>query len=866
MSEQRLHQRCACGSELAQFEHGAAADASAFVLRGTQRVYERARPFRIEHIALDIGIDHAGRAITGTAELTITRVAPGATELELDAVGFELAAVQLLKGKRKQTKGWRAAPHVYDDETLTVTIPASMARGFVRVKYRAEPRRGMYFIEPDGKVPDRPRQVWTQCQDEDARFVFPCHDKPHIKQTMHIRVGVDAGWFVLSNGDLVNGQRAQKRGDFVYEMSQPQPSYLFTIVAGEFAKIEDSVGKLPVPYYVPLDREEDGRRTFKNTPDMIRLFAKLTGVDYPWTKYAQVVVKDFIFGGMENTGATTMYEHILLDERACIDMSSDDLIAHELAHQWFGDYVTCRDWSHAWLNEGFATFMEQVWRQHQLGEDEYQHGLRVDLRAYLSEATARYQRPVVCQDYEAPIDIFDRHLYEKGALFLHTLRLELGDDMFWRGVNRYLREHAGGVVETRDLLRAMENESGESLEQFFEQGLLRAGHPRVDVTLAYESGLLVAQVKQTVDSGPPFVFDLEIDICHGAGNKPVRETRRVHQLQHTFALEAPSRPHYAVVDPRTRIVGRVTTKAPADMWRHQLLGASTGRGRVLAADALSRRDEPATVRALGEAMTSARAFWGSRAAAAAALGRIRSRRAFEQLRTGARTKHAKVRRAVASALGAFRTSDAVKILTKLAREDRSYLVTAAACRALGDTRQPEAFDTLVELLDRDSWADSTRAGALDGLARLRDDRGLEHVRASTLYGAPERSRRAAVAALARMSATRKTREALEELLDDPNPHMRVAVVLALAEIGDMKSRPALRRLAQNDLDARVRRRTREVLRDLSGRGRRETRRLRDELDQLRRAHQEVSARLSKLEERAAAERKKKPSSRRSPKA
>ena len=157
---------------------------------------------------------------------------------------------------------------------------------------------------------------------------------------------------------------------------------------------------------------------------------------YPWNKYAQVVVSDFIFGGMENTTATTMYEHILLDERAAIDITSDDLIAHELAHQWFGDYVTCRDWSEGWLNEGFATFFEHVWREKHLGRDEYDYGLKADLDAYLGEAHGRYRRPIVCQDYDAPLDLFDRHLYEKGGLVLHALRVELGDALFWKGVAR----------------------------------------------------------------------------------------------------------------------------------------------------------------------------------------------------------------------------------------------------------------------------------------------------------------------------------------------------------------------------------------------------------------------------------------------
>src|SRR5262245_13082317 len=186
---------------------------------------------------------------------------------------------------------------------------------------------------------------------------------------------------------------------------------------------------------------------------------------------------------METTTATTMYEHILLDERAAIDVTSDDLVAHELAHQWFGDLVTCRDWSHAWLNEGFATFMEHVDREAHKGRDEYDLGLAADLAAYLAEANTRYRRPLVCQDYEAPIDLFDKHLYEKGSLVLHMLRRKLGDEDFWASVRTYLEKHRGGIVETRDLMRAFEETSGKSLERFFEHWVFRPGHPMLGVTI-----------------------------------------------------------------------------------------------------------------------------------------------------------------------------------------------------------------------------------------------------------------------------------------------------------------------------------------------------------------------------------------------
>jgi aminopeptidase N len=277
-----------------------------------------------------------------------------------------------------------------------------------------------------------------------------------MKQTSELVVTAPSGWSVLSNGELVDAHRPKgKPWRFHWKMTQPHASYLLTLVAGAFAVIEDEAHassergakRVPLSYWVPEGKEKEGKRTFARTPDMVRLFGDKTGVPYPWNKYAQVVVHDFIFGGMENTTATTLYEHVLLDDRATLDVTSDDLIAHELAHQWFGDYVTCRDWSEGWLNEGFATYFEHVWREHDLGRDEHEYALAADLHTYTSESHGRYRRPIVCRDFDAPLDLFDRHLYEKGGLVLHALRVELGDEAFWRGVRLYLARVGGGVAK-----------------------------------------------------------------------------------------------------------------------------------------------------------------------------------------------------------------------------------------------------------------------------------------------------------------------------------------------------------------------------------------------------------------------------------
>ncbi|HEY8075580.1 MAG TPA: M1 family aminopeptidase, partial [Labilithrix sp.] len=720
-------------------------------------------------------------------------------------------------------------------------------RARVVVAYAATPRRGLYFLEPDEHVTTRPRQVWSQCQEEDARYFIPCHDKPHVKMTTEARIRVPKGFYVLSNGELV----AREEGLFHWKMSDPHPSYLVTIVAGEFAEIEDRVkvgGRdVPLAYLVPKGREEDGKRSFARTPEMIAHFSELTGVAYPWNKYAQVVVSDFAAGGMENTTATTMYEDILLDERAALDVTSDDLVAHELAHQWFGDFVTCRDWSEGWLNEGFATFFEHVWREKHRGADEYHFGLKADLESYLHEAHGRYRRPIVCHDYDSPLDLFDRHLYEKGGLALHVLRVELGDALFWKGVNVYLTRHARGIVETRDLLRALEEVSGRSLGRRFEEMIHKPGHPEIEVELSWADGVLTCAVKQHQSNhdGVPNVFELPITLAlEGGGRETVKLASRVD----TFAIRAAERPKWVVVDPDMRILGDVTVKAPPDMLRAQLESAETARGRWLAAQALAKSDDPVTIAALRSRLEDEKEFWGVRAECADALGKIRARECEQALVANVVTKHPKVRRAVVAALGAFRTSEAAKALQSRALRDASYVVEAEAARALGKTRQQAAFDVLLDVIDRPSWAHVISGGAVDGLAALRDDRALPHLFARTRYGHPTRVRRAAALAVPKLSSDRRAREHLEDLLDDPDPILRIDIVRALTDLGDARSRGALRRRLEVDLDARVRRRIREALRELGGE-RKQNEAAKEELEKLQTEHAELKARVSKLEAR-----------------
>jgi aminopeptidase N len=842
-----LHERhhARCGSGCRRGSEEGLSQGRPFAFATSPHQFERDRPFLVEHLALDLTLDVPKKSIRASATLSIRRIDSEAETIALDAIGFVISSTKV--------DGAEVA-HTYDGRVLTLPVPIDAASATLVVTYSATPRRGLYFLEPDEHYPNRPAQVWSQCQEEDARHFIPCHDKPHVKMTTEVRLRVPNGWFALSNGERIREERpaAPAAWSFHYKLDAPHPSYLLTVVAGEFAEIEAKNTQVPVSYFVPKGREEDGQRTFARTPEMIAHFSDITGVAYPWSRYSQVVVSDFIFGGMENTTATTMYEYILLDKRAAIDITSDDLISHELAHQWFGDFVTCRDWSEAWLNEGFASFMEHVWREKYLGHDEYDYGIKVDLEAYLAEAHGRYRRPIVCQDYDAPLDLFDRHLYEKGALVLHMLKTELGASVFWRGVNAYLMRHARSVVETRDLQRALEEASGKSLGRFFEQWVYKPGHPELEVTLVWDAGLLTVSVKQAqaATEGVPSAFDLplhlEISDAHGVHT----EKLRVRDRTESFALPCPTRPTYVVVDPEMRIVGDVTVKAPDDMQQAALARAKTARGRWLAARSLGTKDDPKTLRALEESLSKKDEFWGVRAEAAHALGHIRSKEAFEVLSGAVKVVHPKVRRAVVDALSRFRTHASVELLKKIALKDESYVVEAEAARALGRTKQAGAFDTLVDVIDRPSWADIISVGAVDGLAALRDDRASPHVLARSRYGHPARTRRAAVLALPKLGTDKKTREALEDLLDDSDTMLRLDVARALADLGDTKARPALRERVEVELDPRVRRRLREALRDLSQDTKRPVEGLREEIERMQAEQAELRGRIAAIEARS----------------
>ena len=350
----------------------------------------------------------------------------------------------------------------------------------VRVRYSCRPQKGLYFIHPDASYPDDPRQIWTQGQGEDNRHWIPCYDYPNDKATSETRITVDSALHCVSNGRLV-ARRGNGDGTATWHWSlaHPHSSYLIMLAAGRYGVFEEQWDGIPVhSYHYHSDDPADVRRTFEDTDAMVAFFSDYLGVRYPWSKYAQIPVAHFLYGGMENTTATIMADtRLVVDARAALDYDPQPLIAHELAHQWAGDYVTYIDWRNEWLNEGFATYLQQVWTRERFGAEDMRLQRFDGIRSYIGWSDRAGRLPVV---HRTPTS--SANTYSKGAAVLHMLADLLGARDFHRVLRAWLERHAFGSVETNDFKRTIEDVTGRSLQWFFDQWLYKAGYPEIEIT------------------------------------------------------------------------------------------------------------------------------------------------------------------------------------------------------------------------------------------------------------------------------------------------------------------------------------------------------------------------------------------------
>ena len=626
-----------------------------FALTGDAAHYARDLTVDVRHIKLQIRIDPKAKSIAGTATHYLSPINGGVRHIEFDAAEMSISKV---------TAAGKPAKFDYSDPLLRIDLGRALKAGVeteIAVTYAARPRRGLYFVAPDKTSPKKPLQAWTQGQDEDSRHWYPCIDFPNHQQTSEVIVTVPPKMISIGNGEL-KSVRTNSNGTRTYHWYQATPhvTYLLSQIVGEFAEIEHTWKGVPALYYGPRGREADLQRTLDRTPKMLAFFSDVTGVKYPYARYAQTFVSDFIFGGMENVSATTLTDTSLLDKRASLDADADGLLAHELAHQWFGDLLTCRDWSHGWLNEGFATYFEALFTEHNKGTDEFRYELHQNAHLYMGEDGGRYRRAIVNNVYHEPIDLFDRHLYEKGSLVLHMIRTLLGDELWWKAIRYYVNKHRSTNVTTPDLQRAIEVATGRNVDWLFDQYVYRGGHPAFKVAFEWDEPTKRAKlsVTQTQDEKDSSVFRLPVDVDFTVDSKRHEFKAQISEKAHNFYFSLPGKPQMVRFDPGGNFLKTVEFKRGKDMLLYQLKHDDDAIGRIDAAKELAKLATPEAVDALKDAVLRDK-FWGVQFEAARALGGMRSEIARDALLACLKVRHPKARRGVVGALGQFREDDAV---------------------------------------------------------------------------------------------------------------------------------------------------------------------------------------------------------------
>jgi aminopeptidase N len=551
-----------------------------------------ARTFDVLNYTIRTRFGISDRTVIGDVTVTLKPLAAGFRSFALDASDMNVEAVTLAGANTALQ--WTQPP-----DKLSIKLDRAYAPDdsiSVRIKYRARPQSGLYFISARRGSPTRtarPAQIWTQGEPEANHHWFPCYDFPDDKATTEQYITTSASEVAISNGALVEtSDNADGTRTFHWVMDQPYSSYLVSLVVGDYAKMTDSYRNVPLEYYTYHGTETIARRAFSRTPLMMKWFGQALDYEYPYNKYSQTIVANFIFGGMENITATTHADSEILSHGDDPAAAAENLVSHELAHSWFGNLVTTKDWTNLWLNEGFATFMEASFKESQYGRDAYLEEMQENARQYFSEDPGKYRRPLVYDRYRVPVDLFDNTLYKKGALVVRMLRETVGDRVFWKALNIYLNRHKYQSVVTADLQRVFEQTSGQRLDWFFDQWVYKAGYPELRVRSIYNpaTGQLTLDIRQTQQPDPttPAVFRLPVEIELADAQGPRTERIEITEREQRFKFKMDGKPLMIRFDKGARTLKKLDFPQSAAMLSYQLTHSADAIGRLEAAEALAR--------------------------------------------------------------------------------------------------------------------------------------------------------------------------------------------------------------------------------------------------------------------------------------
>ena len=685
----------------------------------------------IHHSVIDIRLDFLSKKVIGKVSHSFSPLGTSVSNLDLDAEDMIVRRVRL-DGKD--------IPFFQSEEKLHMELVKSytwLDTLTVVINYTATPRTGLYFFKPDSSYPDRPLQAWTQGEETDNHHWVPLYDYPNDRATFECKLTVDKDLHAISNGELVSKtDNTDGTHTFHWKENYPMVSYLISFAVGNYVKVEDAYKDLPVNYWVYPENQHEAHRSFGKTPDMLEYFNKMTGVDYPFEKYDQVIISDFMWGGMENITLTHNTDRTMHDSKAQPDHSSDGLVAHELAHQWYGDMLTTRNWSHIWLNEGFATFFSRLYRTKDRGQDEGDYIRLGEIRGY-HKADSVKRRPTVDYYYSEPFELFSSHVYAKGSLILNMLKDILGEEGFWKSIRYYTKQNKMKNVETMDLKKSIEVTTGQNLDWFFRQWVYEPGYPEYQVswTHNHRTKQLLIDVKQTQDLKRTNLFKMPISVLIDNG-KLEEHIIWVKDKETVFDLPCDSRPKMVVFNSGMKVPCKLKMeKSVADL-KYQLTNSPSALDRIWAAHELSKKKGRKIVEYILLDVAKSDPFWGVRKEACIAYGKLRPRITSVDYSWLENEKDNRVKRAFIGVLKYSKgNADVSNFLQTIIRSDTSYYSIADAFRVLAVIDSSSAKKYVDGLLNTESHNEIIRRSALSYFGQVRSRYNYNQLKELAQYGA-----------------------------------------------------------------------------------------------------------------------------------
>lgn len=663
------------------------------------------------HTKLDLRFDWEKEEVIGKAFLTLEPLFYSTDSVVLDAKDFEISSI-VLEGVGTELK------YAYDSRHIVIQLDRTYNKGeayTLSITYVAHPAetggsaaiqsdQGLFFINPRNEEADKPQQIWTQGETEWNSRWFPTVDKPNERCTQEVLLTVQDRFKTLSNGILVSSDSKEKgmRTDY-WKMDKPHAPYLFMLAIGEFAVVEEQWEDIPLSYYVEPAYEASAKDIFGHTPEMLSFFSEKLGMKYPWPKYAQVVVRDYVSGAMENTSAVIFGDFVQKHSRQLIDDHNDKIVAHEMFHHWFGDYVTCESWANLTMNEGFANYSEYLWFEHKYGRDAADFHMLEEWGGYFG-SSQNGVHPLIHFGHLDKEDMFDAHSYNKGGSVLHMLRKYVGDEAFFASLNKYLKDNAYQAVEVHNLRLAFEAVTGQDLNWFFNQWYLEQGHPELTLSYDYdeEAKEAILHVEQTQNpETSPAIFQLptSVDVYMASGEKknyPIW----VKERKQSFRFPAAEKPSLINFDPEKAILAIQESNKGKEELIFQFKHASAFVDRLEALQKLeSEKEDPVVVALMNDALKDP--FWVIQMIAlqqltpdaenSASFRAIAEKGGHSELRAGAIYK---LLEAKDEELGA--------IAGRVIEKEQAYPPIAAALAALSETNQDKAVEYATKMQDDES--------------------------------------------------------------------------------------------------------------------------------------------------------------------